>query len=203
MEQMTTTTPPEPRKTAEAVLKRLIRADYGMCDARDNDGQWYQSADLAATLVAARQALAALSAAPVPSPASDEAEARECKSSAVIGEDRNRLLQALYDAKLQLTYLDERWPTGTTPATVARIQAALDNALPWATIESALSRPPAASVGVSREALGDLPEAFERWWATSKYSDRYLIGYSDKKCLAFAAFEAAAMLSASPLVGEG
>jgi hypothetical protein len=55
-----------------------------------------------------------------------------------IAGDRANLLNALYDAKLQLKYLDERWPTGTTPTTITRIEAAMNNALPWASIEAAL-----------------------------------------------------------------
>lgn len=51
---------------------------------------------------------------------------------------------------------------------------------------------------VSGEMVMDLPEAFEAWWATSPKHNPRLIGYSDKKCLAFDAFEAAAaMLAAS------
>lgn len=36
-----------------------------------------------------------------------------------------RLRDVLVDARLQLEYLDSRWPTGTTPAILARINAAL------------------------------------------------------------------------------
>lgn len=46
----------------EEALERILRSndeapDFGMCDCRDNDGEWYQSADLAATLIDARAAL--------------------------------------------------------------------------------------------------------------------------------------------------
>lgn len=37
---------------------------------------------------------------------------------------------------------------------------------------------------------GDVVEVFEAWWATSPRRNRDLIGYSDKKCLAFDAFSA-------------
>jgi len=38
----------------------------------------------------------------------------------------NQLLrETLQAAQLQLEYLDERFPTGTTPSTVAKIEAAL------------------------------------------------------------------------------
>lgn len=56
----------------------------------------------------------------------------------IIGTDRNTMLQALYDAKLQLEYLESRWPTGTTPPTLARVEAAIANALPWHVIASAI-----------------------------------------------------------------
>lgn len=49
----------------------------------------------------------------------------------VLAADRALLLQALYGAKLQLEYLDSRWPTGTTPVEITRIEAVLKNALPW------------------------------------------------------------------------
>lgn len=37
-------------------------------------------------------------------------------------------VEALREAKMQLEYLDGRWPTGTTPAVIARIESALKNA---------------------------------------------------------------------------
>lgn len=39
----------------------------------------------------------------------------------------------------------------------------------------------------------DLPEAFESWWAMSSHHNRRMIGYSDKKSLAYSAFEAGAL----------
>lgn len=36
------------------------------------------------------------------------------------------LVNMLEEAKLQLVYLDERFPTGTTPAIIARINALLE-----------------------------------------------------------------------------
>jgi hypothetical protein len=48
-----------------------------------------------------------------------------------IAEDRTQLLGALYEARLQLIYLEERFPTGTTPAVIARLDAYLSKALPW------------------------------------------------------------------------
>jgi hypothetical protein len=56
-----------------------------------------------------------------------------------IADDRRMILQALHDAKLQLEYLDSRWPTGTTPSVIQRVEAALRDALPWATIELSLA----------------------------------------------------------------
>jgi hypothetical protein len=68
---------------------------------------------------------------------------------------------------------------------------------------NALARPSAPAIGAVRddEAVRDLPTEFEAWWASSPRRNRLLIGYSDKKCLAFDAFEAGA-LSARPL-GDG
>lgn len=63
-------------------------------------------------------------------------------SADIIEADREMLLLTLYDAKLQLQYLDSRWPTGTTPAVVARIESALREALPWERIKNALADAP-------------------------------------------------------------
>ena len=35
------------------------------------------------------------------------------------------LLEALQEARLQLEYLEDRWPTGTTPAVLARVKLAI------------------------------------------------------------------------------
>jgi hypothetical protein len=41
--------------------------------------------------------------------------------------DKERLIEALREARLQLEYVDGRLPTGTTPAVIARIDAALQD----------------------------------------------------------------------------
>ena len=41
----------------------------------------------------------------------------------------NRMREVLQAAQLQLEYLDSRWPTGTTPPTIAKIEAVLRDSL--------------------------------------------------------------------------
>jgi hypothetical protein len=41
----------------------------------------------------------------------------------------NRMREALQAAQLQLEYLDSRFPTGTTPPTLAKIERALKESL--------------------------------------------------------------------------
>ena len=89
----------------------------------------------------------------------------------MVAADRARLLLALYDAKLQLEYLDSRWPTGTTPVTLARVEKALRDALPWAVIASAMSagtaetpqaaqgQRPASATAEGRDAQTPTPKA--------------------------------------------
>lgn len=56
----------EENRRLREVAERIIACDdeapdYGICDCIDNDGEHYQSADLAAALIALRNARAALS----------------------------------------------------------------------------------------------------------------------------------------------
>jgi hypothetical protein len=64
-----------------------------------------------------------------------------------LADERAELLLALYEAKLQLEYLESRWPTGSTPAVIARVEAALKNALPWAEVVAVLALPPSLARG--------------------------------------------------------
>lgn len=51
---------------------------------------------------------------------------------------------------------------------------------------------------------GDLPTRFENWWENSKFRrSPTLIGYGDKKCLAFAAYEAGAPPTTDAAIPEG
>lgn len=52
-------------------------------------------------------------------------EARAEDDSAVI----QKLREALQAAQLQLEYLESRWPTETTPPTIAKIERALKDSL--------------------------------------------------------------------------
>lgn len=48
----------------------------------------------------------------------------------------------------------------------------------------------------------DPVQEFEDYWAASKYCTRNMIGYSDKKCLAWEAYSAALAASPAPVVGD-
>lgn len=57
--------------TATSILREIVRADddapdFGICDQRDDDGQWYRSATLAAWIVEARRVIAEPSPTPTP-----------------------------------------------------------------------------------------------------------------------------------------